>query len=52
MPFLGLAMAIASAGAGLRWRARGVDEGWGLGQFRRACVAETLLLAELGCRER
>jgi NAD(P)H-binding len=48
----GLVMVMDSAGADLRCRGRGANWGWSLGEFWRACVAERLLLAELGCRDR
>jgi acetylornithine deacetylase/succinyl-diaminopimelate desuccinylase-like protein/uncharacterized membrane protein YkvA (DUF1232 family) len=39
---------VASAGADPGCRAHGADESLHLGDFARACLAETLLLAELG----
>jgi acetylornithine deacetylase/succinyl-diaminopimelate desuccinylase-like protein len=41
------AILVTSAGADPDCRAHGVDESLHLGDFERACVAETLLLAEL-----
>jgi acetylornithine deacetylase/succinyl-diaminopimelate desuccinylase-like protein len=45
--FPGAAILVTSAGADPESRAHGADESLHLGDFERACLAETLLLAEL-----
>jgi acetylornithine deacetylase/succinyl-diaminopimelate desuccinylase-like protein len=46
--FPAAAILVVSAGADPDCRAHGIDESLDLDEFQRACVAETLLLAELG----